>query len=121
MIFVGGCSAKGLAEEESRCLAYKNTIEENIQYENSIVDKPTPSHDWIYQLKEVFFSKTLNSCIYVEDRGLYDGPVNAATDYVVKDFYNNKELKSFSIRTSREFTGELVEFEKYIKEIKGEK
>ena len=95
----------------------KGTIKDAIAYQNSITDNPSPSHQW-FELEEEFFSKKLDTCVYIEGHGLYDGSVNVASDYIVKDFYNNKDLKTFTIKTNREFTGELAQFEKYIEEIK---
>lgn len=121
IIVVTGCNNQTLAEKEARCVAYEDTIQDNISYENSITSNPSSSHEWVFELEEVFFSQKLDTCVYVEGHGLYDGPINAASDYIVKDFYNNTELKTFKIKENREFTGELAEFEKYIEEIKGEK
>ena len=122
IILVAGCNnTETFGEKQSRCVAYKDTIKGQIEYENSITENPSPSHEWIFELEEIFFSKKLNTCIYVEGHGLYDGPVNAASDYIVKDFYNSKELKTFNIKTNREFTGKLADFEQYITEIKEEK
>ncbi|MFA7277778.1 MAG: hypothetical protein WC101_02195 [Candidatus Gracilibacteria bacterium] len=118
-VLLTGCkSTQTLAEKESRCIAYKDTVKSQIEYENSIAENPSPSHSWTFELEEIFFSNKLNTCVYVEGKGLYDGPTNVATGYVIKDFYNNRELQSFTVKTDREFTGKLNEFEKYIEEIK---
>ena len=120
IILVSGCKGtQTFAEKESRCVAYKETIRGQVKYENSITKNPSPSHECVFELEEVFFSNKLDTCVYVEGHGLFDGPVDVAVDYVVKDFYNNKELKTFTIKTNREFTGKLAEFEQYIEGIKG--
>lgn len=105
-------------EKEARCLKYQNNIKEKIQYENSLIDNPSLDHFWFYKLKELFFSKKLDTCIYVESQELLDGSVSAAEIYIIKDFYNDQEIKKFTIKTSRQFTGELTGFESYINAIK---
>lgn len=107
-----------LAEKEKRCTSYENEIKNKLREEVNLLTNPSSDHFWALSLKEEFYSSKLDTCAYVTVKELYDGPTLVLQDYIVRDYYNEKELNTFTIVEQRYSTGNLGKFEDYILDLK---
>lgn len=110
-------SLNGAKDDEARCLGYKNNIEDQITNEATLLINPDSDHQYFMNLKEIFYSPVLKSCLYVKKIYLMDG-VTVKEDYVVSDYYKAVDIKTFNIIEQRQNTGKLIDFEEYIKSLK---
>jgi len=114
-LLLGSCNSN-LAEKENRCSEYASDIDDRIKFEVETVYPTSDSSDhwWFMFRKELFYSNKIDTCVYVVKKELYDGPVLVLQDYIVRDYYKEADLKSFTIVEQRLSTGNLGDFEDYI-------